>query len=112
MIDNLLDRLKENTSANFFCKPKKLQDGNYVQFHLVDCMVFNRKMFPRIYNDATFTITIIRHVFTHWSTNIPQVVYLQLDNTGHEKKSNYIRISKHACWIGNISKGKSWCPSF
>jgi hypothetical protein len=60
-------------------------------------MVFNRKMCPRVYftaphihNDANSTITIIHHVFTHWSGNLLQVLYLQLDNTSHENKNQIV----------------------
>jgi hypothetical protein len=56
-------------------------------------MVFNGKMCPRVYfiapnihNDENITIAIIHHVLTHWSENIPQVLYLQLDNTSRGNK--------------------------
>jgi hypothetical protein len=104
-------RIKHFTT--FLCTPKHLQ----VQFHLVDCMVFNGKMYPRVYfttknihNDENLTITIIHHVLTHWSGNILQVLYLQLDNTSREKK-NCVWISKHACSTGNLSKGENCFPS-
>ena len=77
--------------------PKNLQEENFIQFHLVGCMVFNGKMCPRVYfttpnihNDANLTITIIHHVLTHWSGNIPQVLYLQLDNTSRENKNQIV----------------------
>ena len=54
-------------------------------------MVFNSHMSsrvhftaPNIHNGAILTITIIHHVITHWSNNIPRVLYLQLDNTSQE----------------------------
>ena len=60
-------------------------------------MVFNGKMCPRVYfiapnihNDANLTINIIHHVLTHWSGNLPQVLYLQLDNTSHENKNQIV----------------------
>jgi hypothetical protein len=60
-------------------------------------MVFNAKMCPRVYftapnihNDTNLTITIIHHVLTHWSGNLPQVIYLQLDNTSHENKNQIV----------------------
>jgi hypothetical protein len=50
-------------------------------------MVFNGKMCPRVYfiapnihNDENMTMIIIHHVLTHWSRNLPQVLYLQLEN--------------------------------
>jgi hypothetical protein len=60
-------------------------------------MVFNGKMCPRVYfiapnihNDANLTITIIHHVLPHWSRNLPQVLYLQLDKTGRENKKQIV----------------------
>jgi hypothetical protein len=54
-------------------------------------MVFNGKMCPRVYftapdidNDVNLTITIIHHVLTHSYENLPQVLYLQLDNSSRE----------------------------
>ena len=77
--------------------PKNLKEENFIQFHLVGCMVFNGQMSPRVYftapnihNDANFTITIIHHVITHWSNNIPWVLYLQLDNTIRESKNKIV----------------------
>ena len=45
---------------------------------------------PNIHNDANFTITIIHHVITHWSGNLPQVLYLHLDNTSRENKNQIV----------------------
>ena len=60
-------------------------------------MFFNGKMCPRVYftapdihNHANMTITIIHHVLTHWSGNLPQVLYLQLDNTSRENKNQFV----------------------
>ena len=60
-------------------------------------MVFNGKMCPRVYfttpnihNDANLTITIIHHVLTHRSGILPQVLYLQLDNTSRENKNQIV----------------------
>jgi hypothetical protein len=77
----------------FSVHPKNLHEGNSIQVHLVGCIVFNGKMYPRVYftvpnihNDANLTITIIHHVLSHWPGNLPQVLYLQLDNTSRENK--------------------------
>ena len=40
--------------------------------------------------DANFTITIIHHVITHWSDNLPRFFYLQLDNTNQENKNQIV----------------------
>jgi hypothetical protein len=60
-------------------------------------MVVNGKMCPSVYfkapnihNDANLTITIIHNVLTHWSRNLPQVLYLQLDNTNRENKKQIV----------------------
>jgi len=60
-------------------------------------MVFNGKMLPRVYftapnihNDANLTITIIHDVISHWSGNLPEVLYLQLDNTCRENKNQVV----------------------
>jgi hypothetical protein len=60
-------------------------------------MVLNGKMCPRVYftapnihNYENLTITIIHHVLTHWSRNLPQVLYLQLDNTSRENKNQIV----------------------
>ena len=88
---------KKTLLPHFVRTPKKLQEENFIQFHLVGCMVFNGKMCPRvyfttpnIYNDANLTITIIHHVLTHWSGKLPQVLYLQLDNTSRENKNQIV----------------------
>ena len=74
--------------------PNNLRVENFVQFPLVVCMVFNGQMFPRVYfmapnihNDKNLTITMIQHVLNHWSGDLPQVLYLQLDNTSQENKN-------------------------
>ena len=60
-------------------------------------MVFNGHMSQRVYfiapnihNDANLAITIIHHVITHWSENLPRVLYLQLDNTSRENKNQIV----------------------
>jgi hypothetical protein len=45
---------------------------------------------PNIYNDANMTITIIHYMLTHWSDNLSQVLYLQLDNTSCENKNQVV----------------------
>jgi hypothetical protein len=57
-------------------------------------MVFNGTMCPRVYftdpnihNDENLTITIIHHVISHWSSNLPEVLYLELDNSSCENKN-------------------------
>ena len=45
---------------------------------------------PDIHNDANLTITIIHHVLTHWFGNLPQVLYLHLDNTSPENKNQIV----------------------
>jgi hypothetical protein len=44
---------------------------------------------PNIHNDANITITIIHHVLTNWFGNVPQVLYLQLDDTSRENKNQF-----------------------
>jgi hypothetical protein len=46
--------------------------------------------FSKIHNDANMTITIIHHVLTHSSGNLPQVIYLQLDNNSGENKNQIV----------------------
>jgi hypothetical protein len=77
---------KKTLLPHFVCTPKSLQE-NFIQFHLVDCMVLMKKMCPRVYfialnihNDANLTIAIIYHVLIHWYDNLPKVLYLQLDS--------------------------------
>jgi hypothetical protein len=73
-LDMIIDVMdwKKTLLPHFVRTPKNLQEENFIQFHLVGCMVFNGKMFPRVYfiapnihNDANLTITIIHHVLTH-----------------------------------------------
>jgi hypothetical protein len=76
----IIDDIDQNKTLlpHFIHTPKHLQEDNFIQFLLVGCMVFNGKMCPRafftapnIHNDENMTITIIYHVLTHWSGNIP-----------------------------------------
>jgi len=60
-------------------------------------VVLNGKMFPRVYfispnidNDENIPITIICDVLSHWSSNLPDVLYLQLDNTCHGNKNQVV----------------------
>ena len=92
LIDDVMDQNK-TLLAHFVRTPKNLQEENFIQYHLVSCMVFTGKMFPRVYfttpnihNDANMEITIIHDVVSYWSGNLPKVLYLQLDNTCHENK--------------------------
>jgi len=87
---------KKTLFPHFVHVPKILEE-NFIQFHLVGCMVFNGQMSPRVYftapnihNDANLTITIIHHVISHWSGNLPRVLYLQLDNTSRENKNQIV----------------------
>ena len=77
--------------------PKNLKEENFIQFHLVGCMVFKGEMFPRVYfttpnihSDANLIITIIHHVLSHWPGDLPKVIYLQLDNTSRENKNQVV----------------------
>ena len=85
---------KKTLFPHFVRVPKNLKEENFIQFHLVGCMVFKGQIFPSVYfitpnihNDANMTITIIHHVLTHWYGNLPRVLYLQLDNTSQENKN-------------------------
>jgi hypothetical protein len=69
---------KKTLLPHFLRTPKNLQEENFIQFHLVGCMVFNGKMCPgfyfttpNIHNDANLTNIIIHHVLTHWYDNLP-----------------------------------------
>ena len=60
-------------------------------------MVFKGKMSPRVYfkppnihNDGNLKITIIHDVISHWGGNLPEILYLQLDNTCHENKKQIV----------------------
>ena len=88
---------KKTLLPHFFRMPKNLQEGKFIQFHLVGCMVFNGKMSPRVYfiapnihNDGNLTITIIHDFLSHWGGNLPEILYLQLDNTCRENKKHII----------------------
>jgi hypothetical protein len=88
---------KKTLLPHFVCTPKHLQEENFIQFHLVGFMVFNGNICPRVYfttpnihNDANMTITIIHNMITHWYGNLPQVLYLQLDNSSHENKNQIV----------------------
>lgn len=85
---------KKTLLPHFVRTPKNLQEENFIQYHLVSCMVFSGKMLPRVYftapnihNGANLTITIIYDVLSHWSGNLPKVLYLKLDNTCRENKN-------------------------
>ena len=39
---------KKTLLPHFVCVPKNLKEENFIQFHLVGCMVFNGEMFPRV----------------------------------------------------------------
>ena len=88
---------KKTLIPHFVRTPKKLQEENFIQFHLVSCMVFNGKMLPIVYfttpnihNDGNLIITIIHDVISHWGGNLPEILYLQLDNTCHENKNQIV----------------------
>ena len=88
---------KKTLLPHFVRVPKNLKEENFIQFHLVGCMVFNGEMIPRVYftapnihNDANLTISIIHHVITHWPGDLPEVLYLQLDNTSQENKNQVV----------------------
>jgi len=88
---------KKTLLPHFVRTPKNLKEYNFIQFQLVGCMVFNRTICPRVYftypnihNDANLTFTIIYHVINHLYGNLPQVLYLQLDNTSHENKNQIV----------------------
>ena len=60
-------------------------------------MVLNGKMLPRVYliapnihNHENLSITIIHDDLSHWSGNLPEVFYLQLDNTCRENKNQVV----------------------
>jgi hypothetical protein len=87
---------KKTLLPHFVQLPKNLED-NFIQFHLVDCMVLYGQMPPMVYftslnirNDTNLTITIIQHVMTHWSSNLPQVLYVQLDTTSCKNKNQIL----------------------
>ena len=91
-----MDR-KKTRLPHFVHVPNNLKEENFIQFHLVGCMVFHGQMFPRVYftapnihNDANLTINIIHEVLTHWSGDLPEVLYLQLDNTSRENKNQVV----------------------
>ena len=71
--------IKKHTLLPHFVRvPQNLKEDNFIQFHLLGYMVFNGHMSPRVYfttpnihNDANFTFTIIHHVITHLSGNMP-----------------------------------------
>ena len=76
-------RRKKTLLEHFVCVPKNLKEENFIQLHLVGCMVFNGQMSPRVYfttpnihNDANITISVSHHALTHWYGNLPQVLYL------------------------------------
>ena len=82
---------KKTLLPHFVRTPKNLQKENFMQFHLVGCMVFNGKMSPTVYfiapnihSDGNMTINIIHDVFSNWGGNLPEILYLQLDNTYRE----------------------------
>jgi len=88
---------KKTLLPHFVHTPKHLQEEYFIQFHLVGCMVFNGKMLPRVYftapnihNELNLTITIIHDVISHWSSNLPDVLYLQLGNTFCENKNQVV----------------------
>ena len=88
-----MDR-KKTLLPHFVRTPKNLQEENFIQFHLVGCMVFNGKMLPifyftapNIHNGGNIKITIIHDVLSHWGGNLLEILYLQLDNTCHENKN-------------------------
>lgn len=60
-------------------------------------MVSNGRMSPRVYftapnihNDANLTITIIQRVLSCWSSDLPRVLYMQLENTSRENKDHIV----------------------
>lgn len=81
-------------------------------------MAFNGKMSQRVYftapnihNDANMDITTIHDVLSHWSSNIPKVLCLQLDNTCRENKKNYFGYLNMLVELRFFSKAKDWFPS-
>lgn len=72
-------------------------EENFIQFHMVGCMVFYGQMYPMVYfmvpniqNYANLTIAIIQHLITHWFGNLPQFLYVQMDNTNSKNKNEIL----------------------
>jgi hypothetical protein len=87
---------KKNTSTPFYLYTKEFKRIIYL-FHLVVFMVFNGQIpsmiyfiAPNIHNDENITINIIHHVINHWSNNLLQVLYLQLDNNNLENNNQIV----------------------
>jgi hypothetical protein len=95
----IIDGMDQNKTLlpHFFRTPKKFIGREFYSVSLGWLYGFQWEDVPRVYftapnihNDANPTITIIHHVLSHWSEIIPEVLYLQLDNTSRENKNQIV----------------------
>ena len=77
--------------------PKDITDDCLVQMQLVGCLSYHRVVkpwfsftYPNVHNDPNLTITIIHRVLQSWTSPLPEVLYVQVDNTARENKNSSV----------------------
>ena len=88
---------KKTCLPHFTRNPKDITDECLVQMPLVGCLSYHGVVkpwvfltYPNVHDDPNLTITIINRVLQSWSGTLPEVLYVQLDNTVRENTTSFI----------------------
>src|SRR5450759_3233498 len=73
-----------------------MDEKYFIPIHVVGCLVINGDLkskvflnYPNMHNDSNLKIHVIQHVLNTWVGPLPEVLYVQLDNTSRENKNKY-----------------------
>ncbi|KAL3696719.1 hypothetical protein R1sor_010795 [Riccia sorocarpa] len=77
--------------------PKNVDKDNQIKVHVVGALLFNGTvqsraflMFGNIKANVNLTVTVIHKIISDWDGALPDVLYLQLDNTTRENKNSVL----------------------
>ncbi|KAL3701108.1 hypothetical protein R1sor_019130 [Riccia sorocarpa] len=77
--------------------PKNVDKDSQIKVHVVGALLFNETvqsraflMFGNIKADANLTVSVIQKIICEWEGALPEVLYLQLDNTTRENKNGVL----------------------
>lgn len=77
--------------------PKSLDAASLIGVHVVGVLVMNGGLRTRAYmtygnfrNDPNLTVAVIQDVINNWEGELPEVLYLQMDNTAAQNKNNTV----------------------
>ena len=100
---------KKTLFPHFVCVPKNLKEENFIQFHLVGCMVFNGEMIPSLLYSSKYSQwckfdhqhnSPCHYSLAWWSSRSP-ISTIGQHKPGKQKPGR-VWLSKHACRIGNF----------